>query len=147
VKKRAAAPLVLLAILSIGGCKRNIRNTDAVEQAIIDHLGKRGDLNLSTMNVRVTKVEYGQNHDAVATVSFAPKGDTGGGMAMRYHLVEEGGRWVVKGKQDSGGTGGHGGGMANPHGGVEMPSMPPSGAAPPGGADLPPGHPPVQKKK
>jgi len=143
VKKLYAASVALGALLVFAGCARDARNTDAVRQAVIDHLGKRGDLNLSTMNIEVTNVEYGKNNDAIATVSFAPKGETGGGMSMRYHLVEEGGRWVVQGKQDSGGMG-HGGGMTNPHGGA----MPPTEAPPPGGAaDLPPGHPPVNAPK
>jgi hypothetical protein len=94
---------------------------------VIDHLGKRADLNLSTMKIDVTNVEYKGDSEAIATVAFAPKGAEGGGMSMRYHLVREGGRWVVKGKSDSG-TGGHG----------QTPQT-----APPAGTDLPPGHPPV----
>ena len=143
MKKRYAASAALGALLVFAGCAKDARNTDAVRQAVIDHLGKRGDLNLSTMNIEVTNVEYGKNNDAIATVSFAPKGETGGGMSMRYHLVQEGGRWVVQGKQDSGGMG-HGDGMTSPHGGA----MPPSETPPSeGAADLPPGHPPVNAPK
>jgi hypothetical protein len=142
VKKLAAVILALGASLALTGCSKDARNTDAVRQAVVDHLGKRGDLNLSTMNIEVTNVEYGKNNDAIATVSFAPKGESGG-MSMRYHLVQEGGRWVVQGKQDSGGMG-HGGGMTSPHGGaMPPPEGPPSGGA----ADLPPGHPPVNPPK
>jgi hypothetical protein len=137
VKKFAAALTALSALLAISACSKNIKNEDAVRQAIVDHLGKRGDLNLSTMNVQVTNVEYGTSNDAVATVSFAPKGEGGGGMSMRYHLVQEGGQWVVKGKKDSGGMGAHGSGMGT------MPAPAPEG----GGSDLPPGHPPVSPPK
>lgn len=143
MKKLAAVFLGLSVLFVFTGCSKDARNTDAVRQAVIDHLVKRADLNLSTMNIEVANVEYGKNNDAIATVSFAPKGETGGGMSMRYHLIQEGGRWVVQGKQDSGGMG-HGGGMTSPHGGA----MPPSEAPPSGGAaDLPPGHPPVSPPK
>lgn len=137
MKKFAAAITALSALLVVAGCSKSIKNDDAVRQAIVDHLGKRGDLNLSTMNVQVTNVEYGANQDAIATVSFAPKGEAGGGMSMRYHLTQEGGHWVVKGKKDSGSMGGHGGGMG------AMPAPAPEG----GGSDLPPGHPPVNPPK
>ena len=135
MKKLAAALVALGAALA--GCSKEARNTDAVRQAVMDHLGKRSDLNLSTMKIVVTNVEYGKNNDAVANVSFAPKGETGGGMSMRYHLVQESGHWVVKGRQDSGS-------MGNPHGGAAPSEVP---QQPGGAADLPPGHPPVNPPK
>jgi hypothetical protein len=126
---------ILPLLIALSACHRDSgRNPDAVRQAVIDHLGKRGDLNLNTMKIEVTNVEYPGSNEAIATVSFTPKGSDGGGMAMKYHLVREGAAWTVKGKA-SGGDASHGAGMPNP----------PGAAAPSG--DLPPGHPPVDAGK
>jgi hypothetical protein len=123
---------VLLSAWALAGCNRSqTPKPEAVRQAIIDHLGTRAGLNLNSMKIDVTNVEYKGTTEAVATVSFAPKGSEGGGMSMRYHLVRDGNRWIVKGKSDSG---------SSPHG-----TMPAAPSTPPAGSDLPPGHPPVKK--
>ncbi len=115
-------------VLGLAGCRRDIRNDQAVRQAVLDYLASRSNLNLSAMRVDVTTVIYRQN-EADATVSFSPKGSNGvGGMTMRYTLEQKGNGWVVKNRADSG---------RNPHG-----SQMPSEAAPPSG-QLPPGHPSV----
>ena len=116
-------------VLGLAGCRRDIRNDQAVRQAVLDYLASRSNLNLSAMNVDVTTVIYRQN-EADATVSFSPKGSSGaGGMTMRYTLEQKGNGWVVKARSDSG---------RNPHGGPMAP-----GAQVPQGSQLPPGHPSV----
>ncbi len=124
-----------MAALAFTGCNRGVESKEAVRQAVIDYLAGRTNLNMNSMNVEVTAVNF-KGDTADATVAFAPKGAGGAaqGMSMRYTLERKGNRWVVKGRADSGG--GHGGmmGGAKP---FETPAMPPT-------------HPPVQgdeKKK
>lgn len=114
--------------LILAGCAKDINNSAAIRQAVIDHLAARQglDLNLSSLNVEVTALNMRPN-DADATVSFIPRGG-GGGMTVKYTLEKSGGKWVVKAKKDSG----------SPHGEAEP--TPPSG-------ELPPGHPPLPNKK
>jgi hypothetical protein len=112
------------------GCGKNINNKEAVKQGVVDYLNKRMSqtgLDMSLMNVDVSSVSF-QKNEAHATVSFQPKGSEASGMTMNYVLERNGDRWVVKGRQESG---------ANPHGGGGLPP------AMPGGAELPPNHPPV----
>jgi hypothetical protein len=87
------------------------------------------------MDVSVTAVTFKQN-EAEATVAFASKGSGGAaqGMTMRYTLEKQGGRWVVKGRSDSG-----------QHGAGGMQGMPGMGGAMPG--EMPPGHPAVPAPK
>jgi hypothetical protein len=141
---------VLLILLSVAACNRGGSNKDAVRQGVLDYLSGRRDLNITSMDVDVTSVQFNGNR-ADATVTFSPKGATGAqGMTMNYQLEQQGGRWTVVGKQDSASHAGaaaqgapnpHGGGAlpgaeGNPHGGgggaggVRMPSpddLPPTG--------------------
>ena len=118
-----------VAVLALAGCNRGIESKEAVRQAIIDHLSKRSDLNIGSMNVEVTSVSFKPN-EAVAMVAFSPRGTAAGqGMSMRYTLEKQGSQWVVKGRADSG---------QEPHGAGPPPA--PSG-------DLPAGHPPVSGQK
>jgi hypothetical protein len=115
-----------VAVLMLAGCSRGIESKEAVRQAIIDHLSKRSDLSIGSMNVEVTSVSFKPN-EAVAMVAFSPKGTAAGqGMSMRYTLEKQGSQWVVKGRADSG---------QEAHGGA--------GAVQPPSGDLPAGHPPV----
>ncbi len=146
-----------LSITVLGGCKRNIQNTEAVRQGVLAYLSKRSDL--LSMDVSITNVTYSQN-EATATVHLQAKGSNiaGSGMDMRYLLERKGNDWVVKGRA---GGDAHGQGMGGPAGAQPggpgsiggMPQTPPPGH--PGGADsigampqtLPPGHPAVPSKK
>lgn len=122
----------LFAGLVLAGCNRGgIENKEAVRQGIVDHLAAR-NLNVGSMDIEVTSVTF-KGNEAEAAVSFAPRGASGGGqsMSMRYALERQGNRWVVKGRQDSGGEA---------HG---MGGMPPAPSAPAQPGELPPGHPPV----
>ncbi|MGP8245893.1 MAG: hypothetical protein ACLQVN_15410 [Bryobacteraceae bacterium] len=129
---------ILALILCLAACNRSNTDKEAVRQGIIDHVSKAG-LNMGAMELTVTSVEFNGNK-ANATASFVPKGaPAGAGMAIQYQLERQGGKWVVVGRKDSGGTP-HGGAMpggANPHGGM----APPAGGGPasmPSPEDLPP---------
>jgi len=113
-----------LAALALVSCNRGTQTKEAVQQGVIEYLSNRSNLNISSMDVRVTSVSFTQN-EADAVVSFSPKGgDPAQSMTMRYTLHRSGGKWVVKNKSDMG---------ESPHG------------AGPGAGDgqVPPGHPPL----
>lgn len=122
--KLVAFALAAVALLS--ACRNAGQNKEAVRQGIMDYLAKRTDL--VSMDVNVTSVSF-RKDEADANVHFQAKGTNapGSGMDMRYVLEQKNGRWVVKGRQDSG---------ASPHGAAT-----PADAMPSQG--LPPGHPPV----
>jgi hypothetical protein len=139
----------LLLILSLAGCQHGgANNTEAVRQAVIDHLSK-GGYNVSGMDIKVASAQF-NGEQADATVSVTAKGQTGAPpMTIPYHLERQNGKWAVAGKAgthtgadpNAGATNPHGGGMPpgaggdNPHGG-----MAPAGGAPsmPSPNDLPP---------
>jgi hypothetical protein len=134
----------LFAVLLLVGCRKDIQNTAAVRQGILDYLAKRPDL--VAMDVSVSSVAF-RKDEADATVFFRAKdGPAENGMQMKYILERKGNQWVVKGRAGSGGTG-------NPHGGALLNGMPtgeaanPHGASPPGTPALPPGHPPISPKQ
>ena len=120
-------PVLVAVLAALAGCGRGVQNEAAVRQGVLDYLGSRADLNVSSMQVDVTSVSFRQD-EADATVSFRPKGGAvNSGMQMRYTLTRQGSRWVVKGK-----GAGHGEGSAQPGAGMQMPPNHPSmgGAAP-----------------
>lgn|SRR5574340_634697 len=123
-----AVALVLTA-LALAACNRGVENKEAVRQGIVDYLSNRKNLNMASMSVDVSSVTF-KGNEAEAMVSFAPKGGGGQGMTMRYLLEKKGGRWVVKGRGDSGQS--HSGAMPMP-------------APTPG--EMPPGHPPAGGEK
>jgi hypothetical protein len=130
VKRLSALGAIGVFILS--SCAKDIQNKDAVRQGIVDHLKARKnlDLDLSSMQLEITALTFREN-EAEATVSFVPNGAAPSqGMSMKYTLVREGSAWKVKQKAEA---------TNNPHtgGGAAVPGMPP------GGAVLPPGHPPM----
>lgn len=118
----------LCAACLLLGCRKDIQNTAAVRQGILDYLAKRPDL--VAMDVNVASVAF-RKDEADATVYFRAKdGPPESGMQMKYILERKGNQWVVKGRASSGGT------ASNPH-----------EAAAPGTSALPPGHPPVPSKQ
>lgn len=122
----------IAAALLLSGCSRDINNNEAVRQGVVDYLNKRTGqtgLDMKLMDVSVSNVTF-QKNEAMATVSFQPKGGGTGGMSMNYVLERSGSQWVVKGRKESG---------MNPHGNQPLPE----GQAPAG--SLPPGHPPTPK--
>ena len=142
-------------MISLAACNRGVQSgvqsNDAVRQGVLDHLaeqkGKTG-LNLAGMDVEVKSVQFNGNEADAATLITPKGGNPAAGMSINYHLQQQGGKWVVVGRQDQHGAvarpdgpSPHGGGAppeaANPHGG---------GMAAPGGGgskmpspdDLPP---------
>lgn len=107
------------------GCSKSGNENEPIRQAVLDYLAKRGNLNVGSMDVKVVAVTFA-NEQAEATVSFRAKGAGVGSpeMTMHYALARQGGRWVVKGRTDSG---------PSAHGAEVKPS-----------SQLPPGHPPLE---
>ena len=130
----------LLAALLLSGCSRNIDTKEAVRTGVMDYLNKKREstgLDMTRMNIEISDVKFNKD-EAVAVVSFLPKDSKAGGMSMNYQLERQGGKWVVKGRKESG---------ANPHGGTTaVPGMPEGmgGGMPEGmGGGMPAGHPPM----
>lgn len=111
---------IVLVSCALSGCSRAGQDKEAIRQGVIDYVASKA--NLGAMDVDVTSVAF-KGEEADATVMFRPKGaESGSGMEMRYTLEQKSGKWVVKNKEEAGGT---------PHGTM----------AAPGAGALPPGHP------
>lgn len=140
---------LLVGALVLGGCGRNIQNSEAVRLGVLDYLNQRKaqtGLDITSMDIAVLSVSF-ESNQAHATVSFRPKGASSG-MTMNYTLDRRGDRWVVSGRGDSG-SHPHGAEMQGglppghpPTGASPIPGMP-QGQVPPSGGALPPGHPPI----
>ena len=92
-----------IAAVLLSACSRDIQNTEAVRQSVIDYLRSRTTqtgLNMDMMQVDVTSVSFDRN-EARAAVSFRPKSGGDGGMQMNYILQRKGNQWVVAGRSDS----------------------------------------------
>lgn len=120
----------MLAAVLLSACSRDIQNTDAVRQAVVDYLRARTaqtGLDVDLMQVDVTSVAF-EHDQASATVFFRPKAG-GSGMQMNYTLERNGDKWVVRGRTES---------VINPHGAQGLPALPqghpPIGAAQPTGS-------------
>jgi len=132
VKKILSASLCSLAFLLLSSCAKDIQNTEAVRQGVIDYLKQRSTeigIDMNAMDVKVTSATF-EKDVARAAVSFVPKGmPEGAGMAMNYVFDRKGDKWAVRRSES---------GMATPHGG-EIPGGAPTGHPPSG---MPAGHPP-----
>jgi hypothetical protein len=119
---------ILAALVFLTGCRDELQTKEKVQQAVIDRLQEHSGLDLNSLDVTTTDVNFDKNK-ATATVAFHPKGDTSvnGGMTMKYNLEERDGKWVITG-------------VNNAHG-AALSGHPP--VTPPGLGDgqLPPGHP------
>ncbi len=112
---RRALIVVLLAAASLAGCQKGAPETKpAVEAALRAYLAQRPGLAMDKMDMEVKDVKF-KGETAEADLVFRVK-DGEGEMAMRYTLRRQGDQWVVE-------RGGQ------------------TGAS---GAEMPPGHPPVQ---
>ena len=121
----------LLAVVSLGGCRKNLQTDEAVRQGVMNYLSQNKNLSLNMMDIELKQVTF-RDKEADAVVLFKPKGgDPASGMSMHYTLERQNGGWVVKKKADSGA---HGVTKAGPMSQIPLPT--PSGA-------LPPGHPPM----
>lgn len=120
----------VVAVVSLGGCRKNLQTNDAVRQGIMNYLSQNKNLSLNMMDIELKQVTF-RDKEADAVVVFKPKGgDAASGMSMRYTLERQDSGWVVKKKADSGAHGA----TATPMAPIPLPT--PSGA-------LPPGHPPM----
>jgi hypothetical protein len=123
----------VLAVVSLGGCRKNLQTDEVVRQGIMNYLSQNKNLTLNNMDIELKQVTF-RDQEADAVVLFTPKGGAPeSGMTMRYTLERQNGAWVVKKKADSGA---HGAAAATrpPMSQIPLPT--------PGGA-LPPGHPPM----
>ena len=117
----------LLLTLLLVSCNRTSPQTkEAVLQGVMEHLTTNAGLDLSSMDVEITSVSF-RGSESDALVSFRPKGSADPGMQMKYTLESKDGKWVVKGRAESGGA---------PHSGTP-------GTPEKSGSDLPAGHPPI----
>ena len=143
-KYTIAAVAMLLA-----ACSKDIQNSDAVKQGVVDYLQERKSqtgLDMNLMQVDVLSVSFEKN-EARATVMFRPKnGADAAGMKLAYTLQRKGDKWVVEphneGANPHGGAGGGGGAMPPGH-----PSIGEGSPQPAPAEGMPPGHPPVGSKQ
>jgi hypothetical protein len=137
--------MVFTAAVLLAACARDIQNSEAVRQGVVDYLKARTaqtGLDVNLLQVDVTSVSF-EKEQARAMVAIRPKAG-GEPMMMNYAFERKGDKWVVKPRE---------GATAHPNTATpDGESMPPGhpavgGQAAPGtpGA-LPPGHPPVGSK-
>ncbi|MEZ5363540.1 MAG: hypothetical protein R2748_14660 [Bryobacterales bacterium] len=108
-----------------------------VDAAVRKHLSRRSDLDMTAMDMTVRDVQVAGD-EADATVGFQVKGSPESAMSMQYHLIKQGGEWVVQPKPPAD----HGAAPPPAQQGLP-PGHPPSGGEAPPAQKLPPGHPPV----
>ncbi len=101
------------------GCAKDINNKEAIKEAVMKRLANVSGLNMSSMDIDVTKVSFSGNA-AEAQVGFKAKGASESMLSMSYKLERKGDIWEVKSS-----TRGAGGGVGD------------------GGSQLPAGHPPA----
>jgi len=149
--------LILILLLLAGGlllvgCSRQLNSDDAVRKAILDHLSSRPGLDMSKMDMDISKVTVNGDKASV-DVTFKVKGGAANQtMGMTYDLVRSGDVWKVQGTPT--GHGAEGSAGASPHGAGSPPmggdgggeKAGSSGSFHPqvgGSSALPPGHPPM----
>lgn len=144
---------ILATLLAATGCQKKQDETAAIRSGITEHLRSLKTLNLSAMDMNVTKVTINGNQ-AEAQVEFVPKSGAppGAGMQVSYSLEKRDGQWVVVKRDSMGGAIAHPPPGANPQQTPEGPThgMPnfqdllqPANPGTTSGGTLPPGHPPV----
>src|SRR6202795_2224753 len=155
MKPSVTAILLFAAFFTIGGCKQQPNDKDAIRAGILQHLTVVGTLNISAMEMDIRSVSINGNQ-AHAEVEFRPKTGAapGAGMQVAYNLEKRDGSWVVLKTQAAGGMIQHPDPNQNPHQNqnVHSGSLPnfsdvlnPSVRSEEG--DLPPGHPPVASQQ
>jgi hypothetical protein len=112
VKKLA----LVTSVVILAACSKDIQNTEAVRQGVVDYLQQRTaetGLDVNSLVVTVSSVSF-EKDVARANVAFSPKSAPGvTGMSMNYVLDRKGDKWVVKGRQVNPG-GAHGAGEMPP---------------------------------
>ena len=119
----------VFVILTLTACHHGPSN-DAVRQAVIDRLSQ-GGFPLNALDVKITALEtHGTEADATVSIALRDAKDAPP-MVMKYRMQQQGSKWVVLARQDSG---------MSPHGGIAPGAVkPPAGSgAMPSPEDLPP---------
>ena len=88
MKRLALALGLAAAFVSLGGCKKQASDNDAIRAGIQQHLASVGTLNLGAMDMDIRSVTVNGNQ-AHAEVEFRPKtgGAPGAGMQVAYNLT------------------------------------------------------------
>jgi len=104
MKRLALALGLAAAFVSLGGCKKQASDNDAIRAGIQQHLASVGTLNLGAMDMDIRSISVNGNQ-AHAEVEFRPKtgGPPGAGMQVAYNLEKRDGAWVVLKTQPLGG--------------------------------------------
>lgn len=104
MKRLALALGLAAAFVSLGGCKKQASDNDAIRAGIQQHLASVGTLNLGAMDMDIRSISVNGNQ-AHAEVEFRPKtgGAPGAGMQVAYNLEKRDGAWVVLKTQPLGG--------------------------------------------
>lgn len=119
----------ILGGLWVGCSPKRVDTPEAVRQAVVEYLTGRAGLDLKSMDIQVSSVQF-RGDEAEAVVRFRAKGssDPNSSLELRYTLRREGPRWRVVGRSGSGAA--HPGGIGDRS--QPLPNPP-----------LPPGHPPI----
>jgi hypothetical protein len=159
--KRVSTVVLLVCLLfgvAASGCRKKQDDNAAIRAGITDYLRSLNTLNLSSMDMNITKVTINGNQ-ADAQVEFVPKtgAPPGAGMQVSYSLEKRNEQWVVIKRNAVGGGIAHPDPGANPHqqtppGATHgMPNfqdlLQPSNPGTTPSGTLPPGHPPVDSGK
>ena len=143
---------IAAAFVLLGGCQKQVGDSEAIRAGIMQHLAGVGTLNMSAMDMDIRSVSIDRNQ-AHAEVEFRPKsgGTPGASMQVAYNLEKRDGSWVVIKSLPMGGMIQHPDQSQNPHQNVHSAGMPnfkdlinPAGASAP--ASLPPGHPAISSQ-
>jgi hypothetical protein len=116
MKRSATAILLFAAFFTVGGCKQQSNDNDAIRAGILQHLTAVGTLNISAMQMDIRSISINGNQ-AHAEVEFRPKtGNTpGASMQVAYNLEKRDASWVVLKTQAAGGMMQHPDPNQNPH--------------------------------
>src|SRR5215469_8919792 len=130
MKRRFFATLLGATLLFTSACKSKSDDKEAIRAGVVKHLTSLNMLNLSNMDINVTKAAVNGNQ-AQAQVEIRSKGGDPNAPPMQigYTLERHGEEWVVLKST------GMGGGMQHPG-----PGEPPPGNT---SRTMPPGHPDV----
>ncbi len=149
---------VALTLLLFVACSSKANSDDAIRKAILDHLSSRPGLDMSKMDVDVSKVTVNGDKASVDVVFKVKGGAANQTMGMTYDMVRSHGAWKVQGTPTGhGADGGAGAAGASPHGagGPPTTAMPGDAGGEKAGSSesfhpqvggtgaLPPGHPPM----
>jgi hypothetical protein len=142
---------LLPAALLLAACSRkDIQTPEAVRQAVMEDLQTRQSttgVDPSLMTVEVPSVTFNRD-EARATVTFTPKGGSGG-MKLPYTLARKGDKWVVteRGVTHADELPAGASSQPLPAGHPSVGAIPGASTGQPADGQLPAGHPAVDPKQ